>query len=92
MSDRVEKEGGDSLVVMNLERGNLDVVRGDWRQHMHAVIAEDLRRFRDYKGWSVRDLLRALRNKVGSSFVDTASFVFIFCFLSNDSHRHHYKI
>lgn len=78
MSDRVEKEGGDSLVVMNLERGNLDVVRGDWRQHMHAVIAEDLRRFRDYKGWSVRDLLRALRNKVGSSFVDTASFVFIF--------------
>ncbi|XP_042889377.1 serine/threonine-protein kinase/endoribonuclease IRE1-like isoform X1 [Penaeus japonicus] len=63
VSDRVEKEGGDSLVVMNLERGNLDVVRGDWRQHMHAVIAEDLRRFRDYKGWSVRDLLRALRNK-----------------------------
>ncbi|KAG7154594.1 Serine/threonine-protein kinase/endoribonuclease IRE1-like [Homarus americanus] len=63
-SDRVEKEGGDSMVVMNLERGGVEVVRGDWRQHMHPTIAEDLRRFRDYKGRSVRDLLRALRNKV----------------------------
>ncbi|XP_042207257.1 serine/threonine-protein kinase/endoribonuclease IRE1-like isoform X2 [Homarus americanus] len=62
-SDRVEKEGGDSMVVMNLERGGVEVVRGDWRQHMHPTIAEDLRRFRDYKGRSVRDLLRALRNK-----------------------------
>lgn len=93
MSDRVEKEGGDSLVVMNLERGNLDVVRGDWRQHMHAVIAEDLRRFRDYKGWSVRDLLRALRNKVGSScFVKTVYFVLIFCFLSYNLHKFFYKM
>ncbi|XP_068244652.1 serine/threonine-protein kinase/endoribonuclease IRE1 isoform X2 [Palaemon carinicauda] len=63
VSDRVEKEGVDSFVIMCLERGGLDVVKGDWRQHMHPVIAEDLRRFRDYKGSSVRDLLRALRNK-----------------------------
>lgn len=63
VSDRVEKEGGDSMIVMNLERGGVDVVLGDWRQHMHPTIAEDLRRFRDYKGRSVRDLLRALRNK-----------------------------
>ncbi|XP_045598023.2 serine/threonine-protein kinase/endoribonuclease IRE1 isoform X2 [Procambarus clarkii] len=63
VSDRVEKEGGDSMVVMNLERGGVDIVRRDWRQHMHPTVAEDLRRFRDYKGRSVRDLLRALRNK-----------------------------
>ncbi|XP_053654534.1 serine/threonine-protein kinase/endoribonuclease IRE1 isoform X2 [Cherax quadricarinatus] len=62
-SDRVEKEGGDSMVVMNLERGGVDIVHGNWRHHMHPIVAEDLRRFRDYKGRSVRDLLRALRNK-----------------------------
>lgn len=64
MSDRIEKESGDTIVVMSLEWGGAQVVQEDWRQHMHPVIAEDLRRFRDYKGRSVRDLLRALRNKV----------------------------
>ncbi|XP_064116017.1 serine/threonine-protein kinase/endoribonuclease IRE1-like isoform X2 [Macrobrachium nipponense] len=63
VSDRVEKEGCNSFVVTCLERCGIDVVRGDWRLHMHPIIAEDLRRFRDYKGNSVRDLLRALRNK-----------------------------
>ncbi|KAK3867629.1 hypothetical protein Pcinc_026925 [Petrolisthes cinctipes] len=63
VSDRVERESTESMVVMTLERGGVDVVRGDWRQHMHPTIAEDLRKFRDYKGRSVRDLLRALRNK-----------------------------
>lgn len=66
----MEKESTDSMVVMALERGGVDVVRGDWRQHMHPTIAEDLRRFRDYKGRSVRDLLRALRNKVQKVVVD----------------------
>lgn len=64
VSDRIEKESGDAMVVMSLERGGAQVVHEDWRQCMHPVIAEDLRRFRDYKGRSVRDLLRALRNKV----------------------------
>lgn len=64
MSDRVEKESVDSIVVMSLEKGGVEVVHGDWKFHMHPIIAEDLRRFRDYKGRSVRDLLRALRNKV----------------------------
>ena len=52
------------MVVLNLEQGGVEVVLGDWKFHMHPIIAEDLRRFRDYKGRSVRDLLRALRNKV----------------------------
>ncbi|XP_050691255.1 serine/threonine-protein kinase/endoribonuclease IRE1-like isoform X2 [Eriocheir sinensis] len=63
VSDRIEKENGDTMVMMSLEWGGAQVVQEDWRQHMHPVIAEDLRRFRDYKGRSVRDLLRALRNK-----------------------------
>lgn len=69
MSDRIEKETGESIVVMSLEWGGAQVVQDDWRQHMHPVIAEDLRRFRDYKGHSVRDLLRALRNKVHAIFI-----------------------
>ncbi|KAG0719877.1 Serine/threonine-protein kinase/endoribonuclease ire-1 [Chionoecetes opilio] len=63
VSDRTEKESGDAVVVVSLERGGVEVVRGDWKLHMHPVIEKDLRRFRDYKGRSVRDLLRALRNK-----------------------------
>ncbi|XP_076066582.1 serine/threonine-protein kinase/endoribonuclease Ire1 isoform X2 [Oratosquilla oratoria] len=63
VSDRVEKESGDSYVMMSLERGALDVVRGEWHLHMHPAVAQDLRKFRDYKGRSVRDLLRAFRNK-----------------------------
>ena len=50
--------------MMNLERGGSEVVKNNWREHMDPVIAEDLRKFRDYRGQSVRDLLRALRNKV----------------------------
>lgn len=42
----------------------LPVVRGDWRLHVHEDIARDLRKYRSYRGESVRDLLRALRNKV----------------------------
>lgn len=64
VSDRIEKETGNSAVVMNLEWGGSEVVRDDWTKHMHPIIQEDLRRFREYKGRSVRDLLRALRNKV----------------------------
>ncbi|CAL4069846.1 unnamed protein product, partial [Meganyctiphanes norvegica] len=64
VSDRTEKESPESIVVMSLEHGGEDVVRSNWQQHMDPVIQADLRRFRDYKGHSVRDLLRAFRNKV----------------------------
>lgn len=40
------------------------MVRGDWRIHIHEEVAKDLRKYRSYRGESVRDLLRALRNKV----------------------------
>lgn len=40
------------------------VVRDDWNLHLHELITADLRKYRGYHGNSVRDLLRALRNKV----------------------------
>lgn len=35
----------------------------DWREHITVPLQTDLRKFRSYKGGSVRDLLRAMRNK-----------------------------
>ncbi|XP_072270164.1 serine/threonine-protein kinase/endoribonuclease IRE1 [Pyxicephalus adspersus] len=63
VSDRIEKEPLDGAIVRQLERGGRDVVRLDWREHITVPLQTDLRKFRSYKGRSVRDLLRALRNK-----------------------------
>ncbi|KAH7943234.1 hypothetical protein HPB52_006546 [Rhipicephalus sanguineus] len=63
VSDRIEKEPPDSAVVRRLERGGFEVVRGDWRDHITEELQKDLRKYRTYKGHSVRDLLRAMRNK-----------------------------
>lgn len=64
VSDRVEKDTTESAVLQSLERAAHDVVRGSWRIHLEEVVMQDLRRHRTYQGRSVRDLLRALRNKV----------------------------
>uniref|UniRef100_A0A8C2D3C1 Serine/threonine-protein kinase/endoribonuclease IRE1 n=1 Tax=Cyprinus carpio TaxID=7962 RepID=A0A8C2D3C1_CYPCA len=64
VSDRIEKEPADSTIVARLENSGRSVVRTNWRMHISAPLQADLRRFRTYKGNSVRDLLRALRNKV----------------------------
>ena len=63
-SDRVEKETSDSAVLQCLERGGADVVRNCWKNHIEPTVMADLRKHRTYQGRSVRDLLRALRNKV----------------------------
>ncbi|CAG0893148.1 unnamed protein product [Cyprideis torosa] len=63
VSDRIEKEGDASGVIRALERGAMVVVRGNWREYIEPPLADDLRRYRAYTGRSVRDLLRALRNK-----------------------------
>lgn len=65
VSDRVEKEDATSPVLTCLERG-ASVVCGedsDWRTQVDVDVAADLRKYRSYRGDSVRDLLRALRNK-----------------------------
>jgi hypothetical protein len=67
VSDRIEKETeGTCSVLKELENEASLVVRNDWRDHICAEVALDLRRYRTYKGHSIRDLLRALRNKVSS--------------------------
>ncbi|XP_058510622.1 uncharacterized protein LOC131476119 [Solea solea] len=63
VSDRIEKEPLDGPIVRQLERGGRAVVKGDWREHITVPLQTDLRKFRSYRGGSVRDLLRAMRNK-----------------------------
>ena len=64
VSDRIEKEALDNYVVKSLEKGGKAVVMSDWKLHITEELQQDLRKFRTYKGSSVRDLLRAMRNKV----------------------------
>ncbi|XP_036012997.1 serine/threonine-protein kinase/endoribonuclease IRE1 isoform X1 [Mus musculus] len=63
VSDRIEKEALDGPIVRQLERGGRAVVKMDWRENITVPLQTDLRKFRTYKGGSVRDLLRAMRNK-----------------------------
>ncbi|XP_070424404.1 serine/threonine-protein kinase/endoribonuclease IRE2 isoform X2 [Equus przewalskii] len=63
ISDWLEKESEQGPLVMALEAGGSKVVRGNWHKHISLPLQTDLRRFRTYKGTSVRDLLRAMRNK-----------------------------
>ncbi|XP_023375854.1 serine/threonine-protein kinase/endoribonuclease IRE2 [Pteropus vampyrus] len=63
VSDWLEKEPEQAPLVVALEAGGSAVVRGDWHKHISAPLQTDLRRFRTYQGTSVRDLLRAVRNK-----------------------------
>ena len=63
VSDRIEKETKESEIIINLEKGGLDVVKGDWKRHITPDLQADLLKFRSYKGRSVKDLLRSMRNK-----------------------------
>uniref|UniRef100_A0A0R3PMF6 non-specific serine/threonine protein kinase n=1 Tax=Angiostrongylus costaricensis TaxID=334426 RepID=A0A0R3PMF6_ANGCS len=63
VSDRIEKEEDSSTIVRRLEGNALAVIGGNWRNSICDPLATDLRKFRTYKGHSVRDLLRAMRNK-----------------------------
>uniref|UniRef100_A0A224X6K4 non-specific serine/threonine protein kinase n=1 Tax=Panstrongylus lignarius TaxID=156445 RepID=A0A224X6K4_9HEMI len=63
VSDRLEKADGESEALLNLETGGECVCNGDWRQDIDSEVLEDLGKYRSYRGDSVRDLLRALRNK-----------------------------
>ncbi|NWS53976.1 ERN1 endoribonuclease, partial [Chunga burmeisteri] len=64
VSDRIEKEPTEGPIVSALEARGRSVVRTNWRMHISLPLQTDLRKFRTYKGGSVRDLLRAMRNKV----------------------------
>ncbi|XP_075686612.1 serine/threonine-protein kinase/endoribonuclease IRE2 isoform X1 [Rhinoderma darwinii] len=63
VSDRIEKEPQESPLIISLETDARSVVRVNWRLHISVPLQTDLRKFRSYRGNSVRDLLRAMRNK-----------------------------
>ncbi|XP_073416408.1 serine/threonine-protein kinase/endoribonuclease IRE2 [Dendrobates tinctorius] len=63
VSDRIEKEPQESPLIICLEGNARCVVRVNWRLHISVPLQTDLRKFRSYRGNSVRDLLRAMRNK-----------------------------
>uniref|UniRef100_A0A8B9PDG4 Serine/threonine-protein kinase/endoribonuclease IRE1 n=1 Tax=Apteryx owenii TaxID=8824 RepID=A0A8B9PDG4_APTOW len=63
VSDRIEKEPAEGPIASALEAGGRSIVRVNWRMHISLPLQTDLRKFRTYKGSSVRDLLRAMRNK-----------------------------
>lgn len=64
ISDRIEKLDIYTDPLRTLERNGKLIVRDDWSLHLDEGITEDLRKYRGYHSASVRDLLRALRNKV----------------------------
>merc|ERR1719189_3039461 len=63
VSDRVDKEEEGSVVLAAVERNGKAVTQGDWHSLLEPAVREDLRKHRSYRGRSVRDLLRAIRNK-----------------------------
>ena len=70
-SDRFEIEERDppSPLLKVLERSAAKVVGPDWYRRIDRMLLDNLGKYRKYDGGSIRDLLRALRNKV--SFVST---------------------
>ena len=51
------------LKILSYYLPRMDIVKGNWLEILDEHVHEDLRKHRTYKGHSVRDLLRALRNK-----------------------------
>ena len=54
--------------LVALESEALDVVGKDWCSRLDKTFTSSLGKYRKYKGNSVRDLLRAMRNKVSPPF------------------------
>ena len=65
ISDRLEKVKPEDRcpALINLERNSSIIVNHDWRKHVGDELQAELRSRRSYRGNSVRDLLRAIRNK-----------------------------
>ncbi|CEF65035.1 Serine/threonine-protein kinase/endoribonuclease IRE1 [Strongyloides ratti] len=63
VSDRIEAEKEGSSIIEALEEKNYTVVSRNWRNLISKCVSENLKKFRTYKYDSIRDLLRAIRNK-----------------------------
>lgn len=69
----MEKDQLDSPALIALETCGERVIQDDWRLYIDLEVATDLRKYRSYRGESVRDLLRALRNKVSKTNDDESN-------------------
>lgn len=63
VSNRLEKIKETDPLVVRLESKAHRAVSMDWSQFITEDLKQDLRKFRAYKYYTVRDLLRAIRNK-----------------------------
>ena len=63
LSDRLEYESADAMVVLAIERNAASVVGRNWDKKIDSVLLEDMKKYRKYDTTSVRDLLRVIRNK-----------------------------
>jgi serine/threonine-protein kinase/endoribonuclease IRE1 len=61
----METEPPEPTLVL-LETNAVSVVGKDWYTRLDKVFIGNLGKYRKYRGSSVRDILRALRNKVCS--------------------------
>lgn len=67
----MEPDAFEEALVM-LEAGAVNVVGKDWYSRLDKTVTSNLGKYRKYKGNSVRDLLRAMRNKVSGMFIVSA--------------------
>lgn len=72
-----------------LEKNSKFITRDDWNLHLDPSITSDLRKYRAYQGSSVRDLLRALRNKVNIIKTNRFYYVCNFCIFYFQKHHYH---
>jgi serine/threonine-protein kinase/endoribonuclease IRE1 len=63
VSDRMEKLKAEDALVGVLEEKAVAVFDGDWMQRLDSGFIGDIKKYRGYKGSSLRDLLRVMRNK-----------------------------
>ena len=70
----MESEPPEATLV-SLETDAVGVVGKDWYSRLDKTVTSNLGKYRKYKGNSVRDLLRAMRNKVSAVFSRTLQFV-----------------
>ncbi|CAF0862917.1 unnamed protein product [Brachionus calyciflorus] len=63
VSDRIEKLDPSDQILVNLEKNASIILKNNWKTHICEPLQNDLRKFRQYNGVFLRDLLRAIRNK-----------------------------
>lgn len=87
VSDRIEKIDFQHDPLKTLEKNSKYITRDDWNLHLDESITSDLRKYRAYQGNSVRDLLRALRNKV---WFQTQQRISVLNYIFNEMIRFYY--